>query len=333
MLFAFVFKRKEWKLDLLWLFKAGLIFSAGLSLIWLIYGVITGANVWDIFQFSLSQRAGIDRPYLPWLYLQINDFGMLTGWPLFLIGCTACWRALHDVITTRTTSPVGVLILAVFLTLAASDISGMSRGEVGRIWIYFAPFIVLAAASYLPEGGEERASQSIFATQAAILVVVVAFVHVIDSGFQLPLTKPPQLSQDFEVSYISADAVFDGTIRLHRYAGEVRGSNKLVIWIEWTSTGQVDTPYFISLIPVSPDGSASPTATLIQPFQDKYPTTCWHPSSGVILERIEIPIDSTSQTGDWWVSLSLVNGENGYQPDVTLSNGHKDKQIGIGPFR
>ena len=43
--------------------------------------------------------------------------------------------------------PAGWLVIAAFVAIAVSDLSGVMRGEVERIWLPYAPWVVVAAAA------------------------------------------------------------------------------------------------------------------------------------------------------------------------------------------
>ena len=81
---------------------------------------------------------------------------------------------------------------------------------------------------------------------------------------------------------------------------------------------------------LAPDG-AQGQATLRQPFNDKYPTTCWLPRSGVIREQFILPITAPSKEGTYWVSLALMDS-NGKHAPVIMPDGSRDTQTGLGPF-
>ena len=106
----------------------------------------------------------------------------------------------------------------------------------------------------------------------------------------------------------------------------------LNLWLECEPVRQMDIPYYLALIPVAPDGQAAPAATLLQPFQQSYPTTCWKPSDGGMRDHVEVPLFKAEE-GDWWTSLSLVDGQTGQTLSVLNPDRTNDHQVGLGPFR
>jgi hypothetical protein len=49
-------------------------------------------------------------------------------------------------------------------------------------------------------------------------------------------------------------------------------------------------------------------------------------------ERIEVPLFN-EENGDWWISLSLIDGQTGQTLSVVNPDGSSDHQVGLGPFR
>jgi hypothetical protein len=318
----------------------GLGFSAGLLSIWAALFVITGTAPWSLFSSAMSEHLSLDRPYFPWLILSLNDFFMFTGWPLVLLAALGVWHIVKKPELRRAWPLAASLAIALAITLLAVDLSGTVQGESGRILLYLSPLVLLIASMAIQSGEEGSSSLIVTAAQAVVLLVLVACVHVVDSGLSSPPAAPPDLAETPPPDYLPSGSVFDGALRLERFAGQVEMVQKadggveptLMLWLDWQSIGQVDQPYYLSFIPVAPDGQAAPEATLFQPFDAKYPITCWLPSSGPIRSYYAISLPDTTSLGDWWISLSLVDGRTGQTPSVVLPDGSQSVQVGIGPF-
>ncbi len=323
-----------------WPMIMGLVFGLGAAIIWAIYTLVSGVTLWDIFRAVMSTHLTLDRPYLPWLYLHLNDYGMFTGWPPLLVAVIGIWQTVRAMRRQIPWSVGQILAVAAPATLIATDLSGIGRGESGRIWVYLSPLILLVAADVLTSQESRKYTWMVTAAQAIMVLTLVTFVHVIDSGLSAPPDSPPPPKTAASTVYLDSGAVFDDALRLNRFAGQVEtlpGTQgkiqpTLVLWLEWQSSGQVDKAYYLSLIPVAPGGEAL-SASVIQPFGSQYPTTCWRPINGVITDRVEVPLNEQAAKGDWWVSLSLIDGRTGQKPPVVLPDGSQDEQVGIGPFR
>ncbi len=81
-------------------------------------------------------RAGIAsaRPYWYWLLGSPAAFLLVLGLPIL-------WYALRALAAGRT------LAIAIFAVLATAAVIGFTKAETERIWLFFAPFVCLAAAS------------------------------------------------------------------------------------------------------------------------------------------------------------------------------------------
>ena len=107
-------------------------------------------------------RAGVasDRPYAFFVVSNLAAFALVVG-PAATAGLT------------RLFSDRGrVLVLGALVALIAADLSGLSKGEVERIWLPFAPWVLLAAGA-LPE----RSTRAWLAVQALIALGIAVFVR------------------------------------------------------------------------------------------------------------------------------------------------------------
>ena len=319
-------------------------FVLGLSVFWVAYLLPSGVSPWSLFEVMLSEHTELDRPYLPWLFLHANDIFMFVGLPLALLAAVNAWRVVKAM---RSLSPVSIgdmLILITFVTLIVLDLSGILRGESGRVLMFMYPFLLLSAAEALQHLGVEhrqRSGRLVTGIQGLMALVLIAFVPAVMSGLHPSPSAPPDSKQDPPRSSTSIDAIFDGVLHLRAFSGEIqtrRAANgrehpALALWLRWESSGQTDTQYQMSLLPVAPNGEVAASATVEDPFGGEYPTTCWLPSDGPIEQYMEVPLFADGGEGDWWISLALFDNRTGNRADVTLPDGSHDDQVGIGPFR
>ena len=104
-------------------------------------------------------RAGVAsmRPYWYWI------LGSPVGF-LLVLGLPIAWLALRDLATG---SPEA---LAIFAVLAIAAVMGFTKAETERIWLFFAPFVCLAAARAL-------AARPAAVTPVAALCAAQALAH------------------------------------------------------------------------------------------------------------------------------------------------------------
>jgi hypothetical protein len=102
------------------------------------------------------------RPYWYWLLGSPAAFLLVLGLPIL-------WHALRALAAGRT------IAIAIFALLACAAVIGFTKAETQRIWLFFAPFVCLAAAS-----GVER-SVSPRAVLAALALQALAYEFVFDT--------------------------------------------------------------------------------------------------------------------------------------------------------
>ncbi len=332
-------KAKVTRLPWHWPFQMGLWFGLGFSSLWLLFLVLTGVGPWDIWRAASPVHVALIRPYWPWIVLHLNDFFMFTGWPVVLLAGVAVWRSARKFSRRETPRLRDVVVLAAALTVFLVDISGVMRGETGRILLYLAPLVALMAARALD--GSPTSGQALTVVQGLVTLVVTICLHVLASELTPPTATPPAqvTSAGAGLSDLPSGVLFGDKVRLRDFAGQIavapqalgEAQGTLSLWLKWSPRQQMDVPYYLALIPVAPDGEAAASATLLQPFQQLYPTTCWRPADDGMRDRVEVPLFKAA-AGDWWVSLALIDGQTGQTLGVFTPDGARDHQVGIGPF-
>ncbi|WP_210748742.1 hypothetical protein, partial [Actinomadura latina] len=122
----------------------------------------------------LVSRGSAQRPYTYFLLANLAVLGLLTG-PAAARALPPAVRALRGAARTRTLSPaaaVASLAAAALAGVLALDASGVTRGEVERIWVPFAAWAVAAAALHRPPARGWLAAQA--ATALAVQALVLS---------------------------------------------------------------------------------------------------------------------------------------------------------------
>ncbi|WP_407645513.1 hypothetical protein [Amycolatopsis alkalitolerans] len=132
-----------------------------------VVAVFAAAGFWWFDGYHLvveryHQGIAAKRPYDYWVWADPACFALATG-PVVGPGLRRAamrWRA-----------PLAVLVAGAAVAVAASDLSGLSKAEVERIWLPFAVWVV-AAAAFLPA----RSRRWWLAAQAATALLVNSLV-------------------------------------------------------------------------------------------------------------------------------------------------------------
>ncbi len=143
-------------------------FVFGTAILWLFFVLVLQFPILAVLKAIRTDHIfGITavRPYVPWLFFDLMDFFQFLGLPLLFVVLLSLFHspgvprlANHEQINTtedpkRLTfrhafksflsrnNPVSILFILIILLL---DLSGTTRGEVGRLWIFLMPIAVLA---------------------------------------------------------------------------------------------------------------------------------------------------------------------------------------------
>jgi len=303
----------------------GLWFGLGTISVWVIYYIVSGGTTpLDILDVAMGRHLGQERKYFPWVIFHFWEWAFFTGVPLILLWLVASWKQLRGI-----RSHGSSVALSVLLTLLVLVISGTARGETGRVWLFFSPFVLIGVVEYFQQIDlqSNRAGWLITWTQAIFMLAVCITIPAVDVlDFQAPPTAPDIITNTRQI-----DIGFGDELRLVGWEGEIVDSNVLLT-LSWQTRQQILRPYWFAALLVDPDGNPSGEAKVWQPLETRYPTTCWKPNT-FLSDQIRLPLPDEPLDGEWWISLAILPDDD--QPDnrltVTLPDGSQDIQIGLGP--
>ncbi len=304
--------------------EVGLWFGVGLIVPWALFWVAGGQTFFAIFATSMGYHFELDRPYWFWVWNHFWDWLLWSGIGFALLAFAAIWGLLR----ARTLSRATLLSLCLGLTMAIMAFSGTARGETGRVWLFFSPLLLVAAA-----GGMALLAQPRFrllsAAQAVYLIALVISIDATSTDLQPPPVTAPQVS-----TTQAADATFSDAgqaqFRLTGWEGQADG-NAIELRLNWQSVNRSLLPYWFGAVLVGPNGETVGSQPW-QPDQLAYPTTCWRVGQAVgDTVRLALPADAAS--GDWWISLAVYPGDSAEnQLEVTQPGQAADRQVGLGPI-
>ena len=303
----------------------GLWFGLGTISVWVIYYLVSGGTTpLDILDVAMGRHLGQERKYLPWVIFHFWEWAFFTGIPLIMLWLWASWKQIRGIRTNGSS-----LALSVLLTLLVLVISGTARGETGRVWLFFSPFVLIGVVEYFQQINLEsnRAGWLITWTQAIFMLAVCITIPAVDVlDFKTPPTAPQVLTNTRQI-----DVGFGDDLRLVGWEGQIV-DHDLLLTLSWQTKHQILRPYWFAALLVDPEGNPSGEAKVWQPFETHYPTTCWKPNS-FLSDQIRLPLPDEPLKGDWWVSLAILPDDD--QPNdrltVYLPDGSQDIQLGLGP--
>lgn len=303
----------------------GLWFGLGTISVWVIYYVVSGGTTpLDILDVAMGRHLGQERKYLPWVIFHFWEWAFFTGIPLILLWLWASWKQLRDIRNRGS-----IVALSIVLTLLVLVISGTARGETGRVWLFFSPFVLIGVVElfqYL-DLQSNRVGWLITWAQAIFMLAVCITIPAVDVlDFKAPPDAPDIITNTRQI-----DVGFGEELRLVGWDGEIV-DNDLLLTLTWQTRHQILRPYWFAALLVDPEGNPSGEAKVWQPFETRYPTTCWQPNT-FLSDQIRLPLPDEPLNGDWWISLAILPDDE--NPNnrlvVTLPDGSQDIQLGLGP--
>ncbi|NDJ86253.1 MAG: hypothetical protein GYB66_10235 [Chloroflexi bacterium] len=301
-----------------WPVGVGLWFLVGLSSVWVVFGIYAGHTPYDILRVSFDQHLDIERNYFIWLFLHLYDLLMFAGWPLVALSGWGLWQALQHVRQRAPLTGVDLLVISLVVTLIVLDITGLTRGESARIWLFFVPFLLLA--------GVEAFHNSVYwdlplmLGQATAVVVMGAVLPVVSFDMTPPVEGPrtdvPRL--DFlQLGPLEAEAgsqEYAGRFYLQGYR-YIPDPAQQMITIEFVWAGDIpsERPYRFQLVATAEndiDGEIESAPYQWYPQGGNYLTTCWD-SDDTIHDTVVMPLPPVSEPVVWELNLKLVDVRTG----------------------
>ncbi|MCC6613662.1 MAG: hypothetical protein IT320_09310 [Anaerolineae bacterium] len=309
----------------------GIYYTLGLVTVWIGFWIASVHNTpFDLLSTAMSFHLGIDRPYGFWAIMHTWDWLLWGGlaFAVVLIANLGRWLAAKD--RSLATLPSMSLVLA--LTMMIMVFSGTARGETGRVWLFFAPFLLIAAAESPRTSGQPLTKREwlwLGIPQAALLAALITSIPAVSADFRPPPTAP-QVTTSHDVDALFVNQAETESFRLIGWDASLT-DDSLILRLNWQGVTPSTTPLWFGAVLVG-DGSETIPVDAWQPGgASRYPTTCWRAGS-VIGDEITIPLDG-HQAETWWVSLAAFGDPA--QPEGRLNvrtDGGEDTQIGLGPI-
>jgi len=279
----------------LW-WRSAIAFGLGCASIWLIYAVMYRVNPLDVI--STGSRLAYEsttgsRSYGVWVIRNPIDFAIFFGAPLAILlvaGIAKSLRGARSLTAARhANSSMLLLIVATVVPLAALNISGAVRGEVGRLWMYFGPLLALIACAQI--GAHDRWTRAVLIGLMALqLLTLYAHWRVSDSF----LDQPPERHVNFLTPQprLPRRDSFGKTIELVGYDVS-RTGRALNLALYWHALVQPAHAYTVFVHVLDETGRLVAQQDNM-PVRDQLPTSCWQPGEFVV-DPYSIPLPASVQ--------------------------------------
>lgn len=312
--------------------QIGIFYGFGLLVVWFVFWLASGQTLFDLLAAGMSFHLTLDRPYLFWVFMHPWDWLLWGGIAFGIVVIAQIMKLIKRHAADHSTLPV--MSVTLMLTMLILVISGAARGETGRVWLFFAPFLLIAAAEYRgtdtqPITGREWLWLGV--PQGILVVALVSSIASIGTDFTLP-PPAPQVTTAQSTNVLFTDDAGSVSFRLIGWDAEIINNDTLRLRLNWQGIEPSLTPIWFGGVLVGENSAMLP----LQPWQPggdiRYPTTCWSDSATIGDTHI-VDLGSGS-AGEWWLSLAAYGDST--QPEGRLlirSEAGEDTQIGLGPIK
>ncbi|MCO5204605.1 MAG: hypothetical protein M9928_06225 [Anaerolineae bacterium] len=304
-------------------------FASGAAAVWLVYWVGYGVAPWAIVQSGMAQHVVLVnqfRSYTTWLGYNWIDLLVFAGLPVivgFLIA------AVHAVSRRRgrTMTANGRLALALLIFLVILSLSGTTRGETGRLWLFFMPLLAITAGNWFETlWRQPRPQLGLIALQLAFAVAIglawrPMVAQIVEA--QAPVITAAATPQT------SLGTTFDEQITLLGFdlPTSADPDSPLPVTLYWSAETQVDRPYTIFVHLADADTVGPPIA------QDDgiavngtWPPTCWQDDAIVIDEHV-IDVPPSITDGEYAIRVGLYDARDNTR--LLLADGSDFVELGM----
>lgn len=274
-----------------WTLAAGLaLFGVALVSIWVVYWVGWGVTFFDVWRANTDPHFGMTTHYFLRLFYNPYDFTLFLGFPLGLAGLVALTRSQRNG-QERAASP-RFYLLAFALTMISLVVSGISRAEVGRVWVLLMPLATLAAFAF---SDGLNVSLGRFVPTVGLLALQAIVMQI-----TLFSDRPTLHVYQANDGQFTADAGFGEHITLLSYDIErqdVRSGDRFVLQLSWRAERRSAEDYVVFAHIYNPElGLAGQVDSI--PREGQYPTHCWLPGE-IVQDTLVIPINPDAQPGTY----------------------------------
>jgi hypothetical protein len=260
---------------------AWLALIAGGYTVWALNHLLTGVALWDILAITAGVQADLQSSYsyFHWFFYNLYDFLTFAGIAVstfFVAQALRGWLLLPKRGTAIATLPA-VTASGILLFI---NILGVSPGEVGRLWLYWAIPMIAATVGWLKNQSRNSGTSTavVIGLMALQTLWVALFLRVTPTG--MPSYNPREASglREIPTAATPSAVIFDQQIALLGY--QVEPEEDLVT-LYWRADRRPDLQYTVFVHALDASGKLVGQDDAM-PVGNSLPTSCWLP--GEIVE-------------------------------------------------
>jgi hypothetical protein len=155
-------------------FETGMFF-VGVLLPWIPCILNPDYQIIALFKESMAYHESItgDRPRAPWLLLNLWDLAMFQNIAVVYFFMHRTWGG-SGWLKVRDTA-FDPMARAALITVVLLDLSMITSGEVGRIWMFVSPLVIIPASAEIARLKPKQSLQALFLIFACFAIVIIGF--------------------------------------------------------------------------------------------------------------------------------------------------------------
>jgi hypothetical protein len=286
----------------------------GTAATWLIYWIGWRVAPWKVILTALEQHrqlVTIHRSYGQWLVYNPIDFVLFAGVAVVagLLGQSI--TAIRNGEQRR--SAFSAMALVLVLTLAALNLSGATRGEVGRLWLVFMPAAAIAAGGYWHRVTGHRSTMLLLLASQLVLALAIGLAWRPIQAVILPVARP-DVSADSDAAMTPLNITFqspsDHPVTLEGFAiMKPEGEPAVTVDLFWSSRRPTVWPYVVFVHVLDENGELAAQQDG-WPAAGQWPTTCWA-GGEMIVDAHHIPLPDDLPAGRYAIITGMYDAASG----------------------
>ena len=278
-------------------------FALGVLSVWLLYYLRYGVSFFEVYRQGLLSHTKITgyRTYWLWLGYNLLDFFLFLGIPIVTAMIVMIYRQFSRRTGKARWDRQTVPFWSFVVTILALNLSGVSKGEVARLWMFLVPLAILAVLPVVAHWTRKQA-----AVAAAVLVFQVLFmgyyIRTIGStNYPYYVPRFVETAVPAGVERIRTDFFGEETITLTGYdvmPTALQPGDALSLTLYWQAQRPLQHSYTVFVHLVDPQSGEIAAQHDSLPRQGALPTTCWQPGEMVADEHV-LALDPELPAGDY----------------------------------
>ena len=294
-------------------------FVLGLSAVWLIYWLGWGVPPWAIVQAGLAEHYGLvttQRRYGTWFIFNLLDLTIFTGVPIVAVFTAALTMAIQR-LGRKSLTRSQLLAISTAVLILLLNLSGSTRGEVGRIWLFFMPLLVVSGGLWLAEWSTNWRIQWCWAGLQVLWAIALGLSWR-PMGATIVVAQQPDYPA-VPTDSTATDFLFGAKIALTQVKLEPT-ANALDLILVWQIDGPTTRPYTVFNHLIDEQGNLVAQADGWS-VNGQWPPTCWQANESVV-DEYEIVLPADLAAGNYTIHTGLYDARDGTRLLTTEGKDH-----------